>query len=88
MLNRYFAYQISYGIAIIVACAIIYYFLIIDNIFHLSISSIISYTQDLAITQHLLIMGLLPIYIATTVFGTAYVAFLLQQFLFRLVCKS
>lgn len=47
----------------------IYGFLIRENVLHCSISEIIHQAHHLTITQHLLILGLLPIYIATIVFS-------------------
>lgn len=48
-----------------------YYLLLQDNIFHLSISSIIAYSHHLAIQKRLLVVGLLPIYIGLMIFGAA-----------------
>ena len=49
----------------------IYYVLIKDNLLPLSITSILSWTNHL--TQHwqVLAIGLLPIYLALVIFGTA-----------------
>ncbi len=49
--------------------SVIYYILLVNNF--LSISSIIANTHHLAIKKHLLVLGLLPIYIAAMIFGTA-----------------
>jgi len=58
------------------------YVLLNDNFLHLSISSIIKYSQHCANKTHLLILVLLPIYVAAIVFGIAiigyYVAFKIQ----------
>jgi hypothetical protein len=48
---------------------VIYYVLLLNNFF--SISSIIANAHHLALKKHLLVLGLLPIYIATMIFGTA-----------------
>ncbi len=48
-----------------------YYLLVSDNRAHCSISHIIHYAHTLALKQHLLLMGLLPVYIAIVIFGAA-----------------
>ncbi len=47
-----------------------YFLLLHDTVMHSSISSIISYSDHVAIKERLLIMGLLPIYIAIMIFGS------------------
>lgn len=58
-------------IALLIACYVDYYYLLQDNFF--SISSIITHSHHLTGKKHLLVLGLLPIYIATMVFGAATV---------------
>lgn len=58
-------------IAILSAVLFVADFLLLqDNQLHTSIASIIAYSRQFADKQHLIILGLLPIYIATVVFGT------------------
>lgn len=77
--------KINLGIvlALFVACYVDYYYLLQDSVF--SISSIICHTQHLTGKKHLLVLGLLPIYIATVVFGAAtlghYFGKIFQNFL-------
>ena len=58
-----------------------YYLLVGDNYAHCSISSITHYAHTLAIRQHLLLMGLLPIYIAFVIFGAALLGAALGKWL-------
>lgn len=64
-----------------------YYFLLQDNFLHISISSIIDYSHNLEAKKHLLVLGLLPVYIATMIFGTAlfglYLGSIFQQLLIQ-----
>jgi hypothetical protein len=73
MIEKIVNSRLSVIIAILVTCYIAYYMLLRDNYLHSSISSIISYSHHLAIREHLLILGLLPIYIAFMIFGAAVI---------------
>ncbi|MBV9576221.1 MAG: hypothetical protein JO149_06325 [Gammaproteobacteria bacterium] len=59
-------------LALIIFFLVIYYFLLVNDFF--SISSIISNAHHLAIKKHLLVLGLLPVYIAAMIFGSAVIA--------------
>lgn len=50
-----------------------YYLLLTDNFLNTSIASIILFIHDLDIAPHAFIIGLLPIYIALTIFGSALI---------------
>lgn len=50
---------------------IAYYILLNDTCFHTSIASIIALSENLKLKEHMLVLGLLPVYIATIVFGAA-----------------
>ncbi len=67
--------------------AIVYYLLLRDNFLHASIASIISNSHHLEVKKRVLVHGLLPIYIATMIFGAAmlgiYIGSTFQQFLLR-----
>lgn len=71
----------------IMTCISLFYLaysvLLHDNFLHLSISSIISQAHGLEITSHLIVLALLPFYIAVIIFGTAtlsvYLATLIRQ---------
>lgn len=72
-------------LAIIIASYVAYFILLEDNWTHLSIASIIHYSHHLAVKKHMLVLGLLPIYIGTMIFGAgmigAYVGPTVQNFL-------
>ena len=57
-------------IFIMVVC-ITYYLLMKDNFLHTSISSIINESHQLQDLRHLVVLGLLPIYISLMIFGSA-----------------
>jgi hypothetical protein len=60
---------------IVIAATSVYYFLLNnDNCFHSSIACIMASSRYLALKKHLLILGLLPVYIASIVFGSVYLA--------------
>lgn len=48
-----------------------YHCLTRDHFLPISISSIIAHSHNLEIKKHLLVLGLLPFYIAAVIFGTA-----------------
>lgn len=50
-----------------------YFLLVEDNFLHTSISSIIHRAHHLQLKSHLIVLGLLPIYIAMVIFGSALV---------------
>ncbi|VVC76809.1 hypothetical protein AQUSIP_21360 [Aquicella siphonis] len=64
-----------------------YYLLVQDNFLHTSISSIIHRAHHLEIKSHLIVLGLLPIYIAMVIFGSAmlgmYIGSAVQNILSR-----
>ena len=78
---------ISTAIAVIVACFIAYYLLLHENFLHSSIAEIISFSHSLEITQHAIILGCLPVYIAIMVFGAfifgIYLGTMLQHMLLK-----
>jgi hypothetical protein len=51
------------------------YLLLEDNFLHLSIASIINFSQRLNEKTHFLILGLLPIYVAAVVFGATVLGY-------------
>ncbi|HLB41476.1 MAG TPA: hypothetical protein VJN02_01250 [Gammaproteobacteria bacterium] len=69
MIKKFLLQGISVAIMLLTLIYFTDTFLVHDNIFHCSISSIIHQAHHLTIVQHLLILGLLPIYIATIVYG-------------------
>lgn len=90
MMKRIVTLNIATILTLSVFFLITYYFLLMDSFF--SISSIIASAHHLAIKKHLLVLGLLPIYIATVIFGTAtlgiYLGTSIQDRILRLKEKS
>lgn len=63
-----------------------YYLLLHDTFLHTSISSIIAHSHQLARQNHVLVLGLIPVYIALMIFGTSifgiYLGAKIQQFVY------
>jgi len=70
----------------VVFCTV-YMLLLQDNALNTSISCIISKAHNLELKEHLIVLGLLPIYIATVIFGSAllgmYISSCLRHLLFQ-----
>jgi hypothetical protein len=67
--------------ALVGVFCVAYYFLLQDSILHISIASIIERSARLDIEEHIIVLGLLPIYIATMIFGAAFIGSYLGHFL-------
>ena len=70
-MNAFVSSKISTIAALMIAVYLAYYLLLRDNFLHCTITSIIHYTAHLSIKEHLIVLGLLPIYIAMMIFGAA-----------------
>lgn len=55
--------------AVMVIFSTVYYLLLQDSFLHISIATIINHANTLELKRHLLVLGLLPMYIATMIFG-------------------
>jgi len=90
-MNKHIKNTLSLHIGNLVALVLmicgIYYVLLQDNMLNISISSIIEYSHHLKNNKHLLVLGLLPIYIATIVFGAAIVAIYIGSILQNIYTK-
>lgn len=78
-------------ISFLVMFSMAYYLLLQDNFMHLSIASIISRSHPLELKKHLIVLGLLPVYIATIIFGSAVASVHLGstvQYFLNKTCKS
>lgn len=75
-------------ISFLVMFAIAYYVLLQDNFLHISIASIISRAHYLEIKKHLIVLGLLPVYIATIIFGAGIASVYLGSTVQSLITKS
>ena len=65
--------KISTAVSMAISVMLAYYLLLSDNCFHCGITSIINYSNGLTIKQHVIVMGLLPIYIAMMIFGAVII---------------
>jgi len=78
--------------ALIAVLALSYYLLLKENILHSSISCIMNYSHHFTNPQHVVILGLLPIYIALMIFGAAiggiYLGSRLEFLLIRTIYKK
>jgi len=85
-------FSLSTIFVLMALCCGVDYLLLEDNIFHGSINAIIGHSQHLAVKSHVLVLGLLPIYIAMVVFGAVsivmYVRSTLQQMLWPIKINS
>jgi hypothetical protein len=58
-----------------------YYLLLHDNCLNCSISNLIHHAHNLSMHAHLMLLGLLPIYIAVVIFGSAMLGAILGRHL-------
>ena len=72
-------------LALALAVYVTYYLLLRDNFLHASISDIINHSHQLKSQKHLLVLGLLPIYIGTMVFGSAVLSIYLGSAIQRFI---
>lgn len=88
MLERFIDSKISIVLATMIACYLAYYLLLSENDLHTSIASIIAYSHHLTHGQHILLLALLPIYIALMIFGSASVGLYLGKGIQRILVKA
>lgn len=77
----------SRHVIVILACLLAFagacYLLLMDNFLHSSIAYIVHKSRELSARNHLIVLGLLPIYVAIMIFGAAvigiYLGFTLQR---------
>lgn len=72
-MNKRSKLKMSSLTSLVIACYLAYYLLLSDNALHTSISCIMQYARSLALQKHLIVLGLLPIYIASMIFGAAMI---------------
>jgi len=58
-----------------------------DNSLHFSIGYILSQTQELSLQEHVLVLALIPIYIAIMVFGSAFLSLYLGTAIQNMINK-
>lgn len=87
-MKRLAHFNVGILIALIAAFYITYYLLLQDNCLHTSISDIITRSHQLKDQQHLIVLGLIPIYIATIMFGSATLGIYLGALAQRMILKK
>lgn len=73
---------------IIALCAmsfIAYYILVCDNVFNISVSAIIAWSHQLSMNKHLVVLAIIPVYIAIIIFGVALLGIYLSSMLQGLI---
>lgn len=84
-----FSINIGMATGLAIVFYLVYRLLLQDNPLHLSIAAIIAYSHHLANKQHLILIALLPIYVASIIFGATllglYLGSTLQQVLIRVL---
>lgn len=77
----------SFGTLLVMAilCYAIDYLLLKDNIFHGSITAIIDQSQRLTLKSHLLVLGILPIYIGLVLFGSISIVMYVRSALHQIL---
>lgn len=66
---------------------IAHYILIADNRIGSSIATIIRYAHSLPVNKHLILLGVLPIYIAVIIFGSAMLSATIGGWVEKIVMK-
>lgn len=70
-----------------IGMCLLYYLLVKDNYFHLSIAGFMALTNQFARLGHICIIGFLPIYLGLIIFGVALL-FLYIRSHFRILLKQ
>jgi hypothetical protein len=90
-MNRHNPFNFGGITCLIAAVYVLYYLLLRDNVLPLSIHSVVSGMNHWSSNWHVLVIGLLPIYLAMMFFGTAmfgmYFGSALQRWLTS-ICKK
>lgn len=87
MKNLFAAFTPGAMISQLMTGYIAYYLLISNNWLHCSITTFIEYAHSLPVNQHLLLLGLLPIYIAFVIFGSALMSAAIGKWLKQVVMR-
>lgn len=84
--------KLASATALAAVFCVVYYVLFSDSFMHISVGSILAQCHELSLKKHLLVLGLIPIYIALMIFGAAvlgmYIGTMLQSFLDRASKKT
>jgi hypothetical protein len=81
MRNRIFSLNFGKLVAICFFFYVAYCLLLHDNTLQMSVSALIVRSHQLSMYQHLLILGLIPIYIGVVIFGAAMLGILVGDVL-------
>ena len=87
-MKRLAHFNIGILIALAASLYIAYYLLLKDNFLHISISDIINNAHQFKSQKHMLVLGFLPIYIGTIVFGFAMLGVYIGSRTQRLILKK
>lgn len=86
-MRKLISLRLASASALVAVFCVVYYVLFSDNFMHISVGSIIANCHQLSLKKHLVVLGLIPIYIALMIFGAAvlgmYIGTMLQSFLDR-----
>lgn len=85
MKHRFFSFNLGTLIAFSGVFYIAYYLLLNDNPLRVSLSAIIERSHELSMNKHLLVLGLIPIYISIIIFGAATLGIYLGAILQRVI---
>ena len=90
-MRNFISLRLASTVALVAVFYIAYYLLLSDSFMHISVASILAHTHQLSLKKHLLVLGLIPIYIALMIFGAAvlgmYIGSMLQSWLDR-TCRK
>lgn len=70
-----------------IALSLLYYFLVLDTTLHLSIADIFDWASHCTKQGHLLVIGLLPIYLGLIIFGAAILFIYLRSQLWPILSQ-
>lgn len=83
--HKYLSFNLGTLITLSGAFYIAYYLLLDDSLVHISLTAIIDRSNELSMNKHLLVLGLIPIYIAIVIFGAATIGVYLGGIIQRAV---
>ena len=81
--------SISFNLGTLIALSgafyVAYYLLLDDSLLYISLTAIINSSHELSMHKHLLVLGLIPIYIAIVIFGAATIGVYLGGIIQRVI---
>jgi hypothetical protein len=88
MPNKKSSITLSNLAALFIFSFVAYYLLLHENCMHSSITAIITYSHTISHNKHLVILALLPVYIAMMIFGAALLGIYTSSRLEFLLARS